>query len=281
MESLVSLISALIFFLIIFVLYRTNLNKKSIKDQQNGSILPFNILDTTTAIFPVLKAVMDQKSRFKVRLNNKGRFFNSSLIKVDYPYLFIDGLFPFEGNPLIKKSRHITINFTINEIARIPYTFRSRYIKDEHISGYDALRIKFPEFIERDQKRYYHRIEPHLNNPAHINFILNKKKIQEKIVNISGGGIGFYTNLGTSDLWCGKKLSSVQLYLKNSPLNTGISIVSIMRLADLPVLISGKLLHYYCGVEFYDIDEKMRSKIIKYVIENERKSLKRLSRSFE
>ena len=243
--------------------------------------MPLDILKDRPAILAVLNAVILQKARFRIRMNNRGRSFNSSLVRLDYPYLLIDALFPFEGNEIIDESEFITADFVIEENGRIPYTFRSKYIRKEQVDGYEALRIEFPEAIKRDQKRYYHRITPHVNEKTYVEFIINNESVREKIANISGGGLGFYTNLRSDVLWPGKRLSPVYIFLNGTTVKSSMAVVNLMHQADIPVLINGRPRHYYCGAEFLDIDEKMRSKIIKYVVNSERKYLKRLSRGFE
>ncbi len=245
------------------------------------TILPFNVIKEPSGIYAVLNTVIHHKVRFRVKLNNRGKSFNSSLIKIESSYLIADALFPFEGNSLIRDSKFITVNFIIDEAEHIPFTFNSAYIQDLNINGYPAIKIAFPDSIERDQKRLYHRVAPSVSEDVYVEFSLDGQCVKEKAANISGGGIGFYTNLGKSVLWAGKKLAHVSLNLNDFSVTVGIVVINIMRQAEYPVLINGKAYYYYCGAEFTDIDENTRNKIIGYVIENERKELKRQNREFE
>lgn len=249
--------------------------------QQKETSVSFDIIEEPSAILKILNTVIKQKARFSVRLNNRGRSFNSSLLKTDPPTLLIDALFPYEGNELIEHSRFINVGFTITEIEKIPYTFDSTYIQSEIFNGYPALRISIPNTVTRDQKRKYHRVEPSVNEPVYVKFVINDNEVREKVANISGGGIAFYTNLGKSVLWPGRKIEPVSITLPTLPIISCLAIVYTVAQVEFPVLINGNSYHYYCGAEFVNMDETTRDKIIHYVIEKERSELKRLNREFE
>ena len=249
--------------------------------QQIKALLPLAEIKEPSDIHTVLNMVIKQRSRFIIRLNNRGRSFSSILLKIDPQVLLIDSLFPYEGNELIDHSSFISVKFIIKEAKDVPYKFNSTYTASESFKGYPALKISFPEIVKRDQKRLFHRVEPAVNEPVYAKFSMDGNKMTEKIANISGGGVGFYTNLGKSVLWRGREIDRVSITLPDSPVINCLVIIQIVSQTGHPVLIGGKPYYNYCGAEFGNLDENTRNKIVRYVIERERTELKRISREYE
>lgn len=273
------IISIIVCALIIAYLFQKWLSLR--KKLQSTRILSLDVIEDPLDVNAFLNKIIQQKARLIIRLNNRGESFNSALLKIDTPTLLIDALFPYEGNELIDHSDFINVKFIIKETDGIPYKFNSSYIMGENFKGYPALKISLPNSIERDQKRYFHRVEPSVIKPFYIKFFLDGSEIIEKVANISGGGVGFYTNLGKSVLWQGRHIDHVSVTLPGSPLNDCRIVVKTVSQIGYPVLIDGKPYHYYCGAEFVNLDDNTRDKIIRYVIEKERAELRRLTREFE
>ncbi len=241
-------------------------------------------IENRSEISTILKTVISQKVYLKVRLNGRRRSFLSTLLSIQSSTLLIDALFPPEGNELITDTNFLRIDFTLRETAiegsHIPYTFDVNYLNKEEMQNYPALRITFPQFIKRDQKRSYFRIDPPVNKPIYIHFFLDGQQTSAKIANISAGGVGFYTNQTKSVFWRNRKLKPVSIPLPGFPTIECAAIVHAHRQNDPPVLIDGNPVYYLCGVEFADLDTPQREIIIQYVIEKEREELRRLSREF-
>ncbi len=239
-------------------------------------------IETSSEVKNLLLNALDQRARVKVRLNGRRRSFLSGLIDVGGGYILIDALFPEEGNEMIKESEFISIDFQIREKGKktffIPYTFDSKFVKQEIFKGFSAIRIEIPTLIQRNQKRSYYRMEPSLKNPLFISFNVQGKEVVEKIANISGGGVGFYTNLSKEVLWKGLKIDNAAFTLPGyGEIICSVIIHSFMQ-NDNPVLIGGKPYFNYCGAEFADIDNATRNKIIAYIIKQEREELRRMHR---
>jgi len=245
------------------------------------SFSAFDVIENHTDIMRLLAVIKDQKVRFKIKLNNRGTSFNSALLNFDTSSLLIDALFPPEGNELIQHSNFITVSFTIREANHIPYIFRTMFLSGEIFQSYPALRIAFPQSIKRDQRRNFHRVEPSVQEPLYISFILDGSPLHCKIANISGGGVAFYTNVSKMTLWPGRHIDFASIILPHSTIRNCMAIVYTISQTAYPVLIDGKPFHFLCGAEYVDIDNATREKIIRYVIEKERDELKRVSREFE
>lgn len=252
--------------------------------QKDRRYLLADKIESAADIRAVLKRALQQKCRFKVRLNARKRSFNSSLVQVTPSALIIDALFPEEGNMLIPSSRFLEVDFVLREAGKdflhIPYTFRSSYIHRDHFKGYPAIRIALPELIKRIQRRDYLRIDPPVKEPIYISFTVDENQVSKKIANISGGGVGFYTNLGKGVLWHGRRIDDVTIKLPDrSTVICSIAVQSISQ-SERPVLIDGKAYYYFCGAEYVDMPDNVREEIIQYIIEKERDELKRLSRGY-
>ncbi|MCP4717537.1 MAG: hypothetical protein GY868_20645 [Deltaproteobacteria bacterium] len=248
------------------------------------SIKIADIIRDAADIESILLKAIDQKQRLRVRMNERKRTFLSMLLKTSRSHILIDGLFPEEGNDLIDDADFITIDFTMREsvtdILQIPYSFKSAYIRQERHKGYPALRINFPESIQRVQRRQYLRISPPVNAPLFVTFELDNKSHTEKIANISGGGVGFYTNHSRATLCPGLRLTTVTIDLPDYIAFTCPASIHINTQIEQPVIIDSKPYYFFCGVEFEGIKEETRETIIRYVVEKERAELKRINREF-
>ena len=237
----------------------------------------------------LIDTAIAQKTRIKIKLNNRGQAYTSSIINIapmmDESTLMIDSLFPPEGNEKIQYARLVNVEYTIKEnkkgSEKIPYSFNAGYIEHREYDNFDAVRLTFPDSISRGQKRSFMRIEPSVNEPLFIKFKVNGKKMTQKIENISAGGVSFYTNLAKTILWPGKRIDKVVITLPdNHTIKSPVIIRSLMQNSD-PVIIDGRRYFYACGAQFTDINNTTRDVIIKYVLEKERKQLKRMHREFE
>ena len=121
---------------------------------------------------------------------------------------------------------------------------------------------------------------PPVNEPLYFECSIGGKKLKEKIANISGGGISFYTNLGKSVFLPGRILSNITISLPGDILIQCSFTVRKHSQNEQPVFIDGIQIFNYCGGEFSNIEETTRDKVIKYVVERERLALKHLSREF-
>ena len=239
-----------------------------------------DVIDQPDDIRDLLEEALQQKRQFQIRLNGMGSTFNSSLLEIERSHLLIDTLFPDEGMELIRDSRFISVDFLIHSRRMTPYRFDAVYLDEENHNGYPALKISMPKTVNKDQKRKYHRVEPPVSNPLFIQFYLENEQFVERVCNISGGGAGFFTNLGKNHLWSGKRLENVSISVPGITTIDCIVVVHTVSQAKNPVLIEGKPYHYYCGAEFLSLDDSTRKKIIRYVLEKEREQLKRLNREF-
>ncbi len=245
-----------------------------------GVDLTIEDIDDQQLIRTLLQQSIDTREKLAIKLNDRGRAFTSSILDISTRELIVDALFPYEGNEFVQAAKFLSVGFTVAETVKTPYRFTSSFLGSITHAGYPALRISLPGLIKRDQKRNYHRVTPTANEDLTISFMLEGKHVTEKIANISGGGIGFFTNLGKQILWSGKTLEPATVSIPQAPEIPCIVVVYTAHQTDNPVIIDGKPCYYYCGAEFRNLEDTEREKIIQYVVEKERDELKRINRQF-
>ncbi len=241
-------------------------------------------ITSSTDIIELLNSVKKNQTRIQMKLNARGPSFYSSLLKIDKKHIIIDSLFPKEGNSLISDSDFIEVEFTARDSDRsldhLPYIFTTKYLSTQKTEGWTSFKISMPREIERNQKREYMRIEPMVNEPLFLSLNTDNDKNLKKIANISAGGLCFYTQKA-DDFSNGQSIDSVRFVLPDgTDINTAIGIRNIIRVRP-PVVINNVTHFFRCGAEFLNIDNLSRDKVFRYVIDRERKELKRISREFE
>jgi c-di-GMP-binding flagellar brake protein YcgR len=252
-----------------------------------GKLVHANILENFEDIKNVLGIAQEQKVPLAIRVNARGNSFNSSIVEISLssnpPTLLIDALFPNEGNGHIVKSEFISVEFFLKKSSKdylnIPYMFSALFLRLEDYQGYPTLRISFPKIIKRDQRRNYLRIKPLKNEPIPITLKLGEQETKEVVYDISGGGIGFCTNLNKSVLFKGRLIDSVLFTLPDGAKITSKLTVSLF--SKEKHIINDVPLHYFCRAEFVELSEKSREKIIQYVIKKEREDITKLSRELD
>ena len=283
--SVILISSVFIIFFAIAVIYQ-HWQKRQL-ERNLARVLDADVLNSFEDIKTILTMAQEQRIPLAVRKNGRGKAFNSFLVKTDYSAsaLLIDNLIPEEGNELMVDSRFVDVEFffknTKEKYLNIPYNFHGIYLRRENYQNHPAMRISFPESINRHQRRDYNRVTPSAEEPIEIILKLKNGDATETMANISGGGVGFYTNLDKSVLSPGKKINSASF---NLPDGTEITSQLIVRWISKKVpleIINKKKLHFYCGAEFAELDRALRKKIILYIIEREREELRRISKMFD
>lgn len=241
-------------------------------------------IDNRDDIRAILRRALRQKVRLRVRLNARRRSFISLFVDIGSDTITIDALFPDEGSQLVESADFLTVEFMLRETEAerlyIPHFFIASFIRFDVVRHMPALRLTMPALIKRVQRRQYLRIDPPVAQPLTVRFHIDGQDVQEKIANISGGGVGFFSNMA-GDLWRGRTLPEVSVALSDSTIIRSAITVRLIERIDQPVLIDNQARHFFCGAEFAGIDERQRDQIIQYVIEREREELRRASRQYD
>ena len=171
------LIVVVVAVLILGMIYNTTTKIISSKISKNK--LPKNdSINNPTDIHNLINLAIKQKTRIKLKIDNREPSYNTSIIKkeaiLNNHILLIDSLFPPVGNDKIQYSKSAIAEFSFKGIETksklIPYSFTTNYIDQKEYKNFKSLRITFPKVINRRQKREFLRIEPSVNQPLFIKF---------------------------------------------------------------------------------------------------------------
>jgi len=237
-------------------------------------------------ILNILREAERERSYLEIRLSGRGRIYSSVILGVgseaSQPYLLVDSLIPEEGNALIKDAPLVTGSFLIREKGhregRIPYEFRARFISDAILDGLPAFRLTLPSVIRRNQRREYLRIEPPVK--VTIRFSSGRYNVTGLVANISGGGVGFYVRPEGLSLNPGSSMTNVTFDLEDLPAIPKGVVVYLLRPLSHEIISQGDRFGHYCGSQFADVEEQVRERIVRYVVEVERMALRSLDRRF-
>lgn len=238
-------------------------------------------------IHRVLVWAMRNKVPLSVRLKGSENTYTSYLLRIidtkKEKQIYIDALIPEEGNELIKEAENITINFVLKEDEvtgkNIPYEFSTTFIKEVTTEGPKQFILHFPKELIRKQRREYLRVSPPEKNPAFICFSLNGVEHRCKVIDISGGGVAFATDLDDTTLSVGTELRDVTIEIPGSPNVSCMAIVHKKIALGSFNLETKRKNVYICGAKYKEIKEEERQLIIKYVVNIEREELRRLRAS--
>ena len=181
---------------------------------------------------------------------------------IDYPIGFRETVQDFDGGKII---------FEFIGGDNIPYSFKTAMHK---ISGEDIW-VRFPESIERIQRRKYFRIAPPLGTK--IIFTLNNREYETNVVNLSHGGALVNQKEKShkdSDFYVDEYIKNIDLVNreKNGKIKIGIKKTVIIR-----IFKSSETGKYNYALRFMDMEKKEEDKLDKYMYECQRAVLKKRS----
>jgi len=285
MTAFIILVCLLIILFIITVFMYLYKKKSSFSSDFNAA--GSDIIKNPQSINSIAASAVDQKTYLNLRINNRGPQYTSTFIHVNTSVtpttLIIDGLVPKEGNSLIRKAESVLVEFSLREQQQkneyfIPYRFATSYAGTFTYEGYPAIELSLPVKVSRDQRRSYLRVEPSMLHPIRIQFDSKGTQCTGKVVNISAGGVSFMTNLDPTQLRPGLHINTVRL---NLPDGTTVESSAIVRSSTSGTTDDDQeegMRQCCCSLEFINLMDAYREKIVKYAIEQERKYIKRRKR---
>jgi len=237
-----------------------------------------------------IKSLLLQYVSLTIKFDERSMGYHSHVKDIDTyasPHtLSLESLEPKEGNTLALDSNYVSViyqypskkKYAWSIGQKVTYGFITACIPPD--STETNIKLLFPEAIERVQQRDFLRIEPPYDRPVIAKFVSDGVELQEQLINISGGGFGFFTTRGMKTFAKGSVHNNVVLNIQNILLP--IEQIRVANIIDRTKIVgSGGKTRFFCGVQFEKIDEKVRKKIIQYVIQIEREDLRRLSRMFD
>lgn len=151
----------------------------------------------------------------------------------------------------------------------VGFYFKSRSIDFEDKDG--CIMLGFPEQIVKSQKRRFFRVHP-TPPPPLFEVVVNTETISAKcLVNdMSAGGLAFTTDIDNELIKPGMGIN-LEFKLADGYL---MKVKGIVRSCSLIESLLPKK-KYRCGVEFTDMKESLRDRIVKHVFDLQKEEIKR------
>ncbi|MBI3584986.1 MAG: flagellar brake protein [Nitrospinae bacterium] len=233
--------------------------------ESNSGIIFSDDLVMATQIRKNLEYVCQKNTQITVAIDERLITFRSIFLEVGAKndFVVIDVLIPEQGNHFMKPSSKIKIDYTIEGIM---YSFESKYI--ETISGrFSSIKIEFPSVIMKIQRRRHFRVSPPIDKPITVKLT---DSINEKVADISEGGVAIYTRLTEKELTVGKVFEKAMLSLPT--VNQNIMAKTVVRslIKGFRADIKNK-----CGMEFMDMRMHDKDLIASYVLTRQREIIQK------
>jgi c-di-GMP-binding flagellar brake protein YcgR len=239
-----------------------NFSKKTVDDNH---LLFSSDLIMQTQMRKNLEYVCQKNLQLIAVLDERVHTFSSIFLEIgkNNSFVVIDILIPDHGNQFLKTSAKMRIDYTIEGIM---YSFDTKFI--EAVNGrFPSIRIAFPSTIKKIQRRRHFRVSPSVDKPIIVRLI---KGIDEKVADISEGGLAIYTHLTERELALEKVFE--RLIFRLPHVNCNIITKAVLR--NL-IRGNGESIKNRCGIEFVDIGISDRGLIASYVLMRQRESISR------
>lgn len=219
----------------------------------------------------------------QIRIRGTENIYGSSILKLfpggdpvlNLPSILIRKLVPEPGNDILPLARFCHVAFTIpdqqDRTRLLTYDFNSVFVQKEICRDEPAFRISYPE------RRRYDRAVPDGETGIRILARFAAGDVSEGLVNISAGGVGFYTGAGVPGMVQGDRLR-LDFELPGGGSIKTLSVLRWLLCFDPETMIQGRSRKYYCGIEFLEIDRESRTWIAEYVSSCNSRALDRLLR---
>ncbi len=233
--------------------------------EYDSGIIFSDDLVMATQIRKNLEYVCQKNTQLTVTIDERLITFRSIFLEVGAKndFVVIDVLIPEQGNHFMKPSSKIKIDYTIEGIM---YSFDTSFM--ETISGrFPSIKIAFPTLIRKIQRRRYFRVSPPIDKPIIVKLL---EGIDEKVADISEGGVSIYTRLTERELAVGKVFEKAMLSLP--AVNQNIMTKTVVRnlLKGFRADIKNK-----CGMEFMDMRMHDKDLIASYVLTRQREIIQK------
>ncbi len=195
--------------------------------------------------------------RYNCELFIEKELFTSIFLFSEEEHFFIDIIMPTFGNKLIKPGKLIKLGF---QERAIPYSMECRFLGEEKLEGFDALKFEMPQVIRHSNKRDFFRVAPARSRPMRIIIDLGQShSIDTDVRDISGAGVAVSSSTSRY-LGIGQKLKSVEIEM---PDGSWIICSGIIR------RISGTTV----GIELDEVTSHDRSRIFRYVNQRQKEQI--------
>ena len=208
-----------------------------------------------------LEEMVKESGFVHLHLDDDPELYSTIFLRLDKeeeePGIFMDTVIPENGNDLIVNSKKITFNYIFKGKN---FGFESKYVgmeKDEFI----AFKISMPEEIKKVEHRQSVRLKPSLNEPV---YVLSEEGGVEEAVDISAGGLAFYTERIIME---GEEFDKFTFTLPpdNHKMHTP---AEVLRFIDRAA--PSRKDKHICCIGFKDMKKSHTETLIRYIFKRER-----------
>ena len=258
------------------------------------NITPPEKVGTPGRIEIIIDAIIDQRKMLEVAVDERLQSFSSSgVIDIDKfkgsPCLLIDTLIPkIEGIRALETASKLEVGFRLN---KVPYTFYAKFLAISDDSS-PQVTISYPEAVFIHQFRNAFRISPTLEQPISVN--IKFKAFQENEAEEETGEEGENTEIaGTIKDFeeAGNFVEDISIdgmafLTKSDKLSVGkeiyldFTVPGVDHFKTRAVVMNlsradSSKYPFKCGIRFEEIPDTAKDRIYQYLIQLQRRELKR------
>ncbi|MBN1467135.1 MAG: PilZ domain-containing protein [Fusobacteriaceae bacterium] len=183
------------------------------------------------------------------------QYFLTKISDVEEDFTCLDINLPMAGGQYVMARKNDFVRVSLKRIDGI-YAFKSK-VMYRALEPYAHIRLEFPEKLEKSQRREFFRVP--------VNLMVTTKKEVEELpkqaisIDLSGGGMCIVSRTN---------------YEKDSEIILSFDLTNGTKVEEVKGVIKRKIEkeHYKIeyGIEFLDIDNKLRENLISYLFELQR-----------
>lgn len=217
-------------------------------------------------ILYILRAVMEKTELVSAYFNRGGSFILTSIIDIDpdEELVFLDFGANEEANKKILDSEKI-IFVTAHDKVKIQFV--TNWIEKARLEGRDVFRTELPKSLIKLQRREYYRVTTPIVNPLKcIVLMVDKRKIEMTVTDISIGGVGVVLPPADAVVEPGMIFNGCNLVLPE--IGNIVATIEIRNVFEVTLRNGSKTKR--AGCQFVNLSANMQSMIQRYIIKVER-----------
>ena len=229
------------------------------KENDDGSTINTIKIKKTEVIANIIDDILTKKNELGITLFPYNQFFKTYLLEIKPKYLVLDGLMPFYGNKLVRKTDYLKINIMPDKQS-VDNHFLTKYI-DETVSeeNYNFFVYK-PLEIVLIEKRKALRVVTNASNIAYIYSSYKKIDFSYPIHDLSWNGISFDADFAIEP----------ESVLKNTLIKLSGRVTNMDLRITHSSYVKGK---YRIGCEILKISDKDRDILVNFIHTIERQNI--------
>ncbi|HEC24460.1 MAG TPA: flagellar brake protein [bacterium] len=208
-------------------------------------------------IHAILKNFANQKKPIVIIPIPFSEEYFTNIIEVNNDYIVIDSIIPKVGNIKLAESSYIKAVFKFNNNE---HYFISKLYDYKKYKEYFVFYIYKPIEILSLEKRKFFRIEPSVNRPVRLSFLLDDKYYDTKMFDLSGEGFSFLLKFPLEK----------HTVLEEVKIKFPDELPEIMIRAEIRSIIKLDNLKYKIGTQAINLKPKAQDIMFRYIFKRQR-----------